>query len=87
MPYFNPRSFRDMLVRHAMTPDLTPGQMKAWSQNIGHADVMTTFTSYGQVPLHRQGHLIRASKAFAAPAAITPEQFTAIKALAASFGS
>ena len=38
-----------MLVRHAMTLDLTPEEMKAWSQNLGHADVLTTFTSYGKV--------------------------------------
>ena len=60
LPYFNPHSFRDMLVRHAMTLDLSAEAMKAWSQNLGHADVLTTFTSYGQVPAHRQGELIRA---------------------------
>jgi integrase len=59
LPYFNPHSFRAMLVRHAMSLDLTPEQMKAWSQNLGHANVMTTLTSYGQVPTHRQGELIR----------------------------
>jgi len=59
LPYFNPHSFRDMLVRDAMTLDLTPEEMKAWSQNLGHADVLTTFTSYGAVPAHRQGELIR----------------------------
>lgn len=61
LPYFNPHSFRDMLVRHAMTLDLSPEAMKAWSQNLGHADVLTTFTSYGAVPGHRQGELIRAA--------------------------
>lgn len=60
LPYFNPHSFRDMLVRHGMAMKLTPEQMKAWSQNLGHANVMTTLTSYGQVPTHRQGELIRA---------------------------
>lgn len=59
VPYFNPHSFRDMLVRHAMTFNLTPEEMKAWSQNLGHADVLTTFTSYGVVPGHRQGELVR----------------------------
>ena len=63
LPYFNPHSFRDMLVRHAMTLDLSPEAMKAWSQNLGHADVMTTFTSYGSVPTHRQGELVRSTKA------------------------
>ena len=62
LPYFNPHSFRDMLVRHAMTLGLSPEEMKAWSQNLGHADVLTTFTSYGTVPAHRQGELIRAHK-------------------------
>ena len=59
LPYFNPHSFRDMLVRHAMSLELTPEQMKAWSQNLGHTDVLTTFTSYGTVPVARQGELIR----------------------------
>lgn len=59
LPYFNPHSFRDMLVHHAMTLNLSAEEMKAWSQNLGHADVLTTFTSYGQVPAHRQGALIR----------------------------
>lgn len=60
LPYFNPHSFRAMLVRHAMTLDLSPEEMKAWSQNLGHSDVLTTFTSYGAVPSHRQAELIRA---------------------------
>ena len=59
LPYYNPHSFRDMLVRHAFALNLTPEQMKAWSQNLGHTDVLTTFTSYGQIPVHRQGELIR----------------------------
>ena len=60
LPYFNPHSFRDTLTHHVMTLDLTPEAMKAWSQNLGHDDVLTTFTSYGHVPVHRQGELIRA---------------------------
>jgi len=59
LSYFNPHSFRSMLVRHAMTLDLSPEEMKAWSQNLGHSDVLTTFTSYGTVPPHRQSELIR----------------------------
>ena len=60
LPYFNPHSFRDMMVRDAITLDLPAEAMKAWSQNLGHADVLTTFTSYGTIPGHRQGELIRA---------------------------
>jgi site-specific recombinase XerD len=62
LPYFNPHSLRDMLVRHAMSLGINAAQMKAWSQNLGHADVMTTFTSYGAIPVHRQGELIRSIK-------------------------
>ena len=61
LPYFNPHSFRHMLVHYGMSLDLGPEAMKAWSQNLGHADVLTTFTSYGNVPTHRQGELIRSS--------------------------
>ena len=59
LPYYNPHSFRAMLVRHGMGLGLTIEQFKAWSQNLGHSQVMTTLTSYGQVPTHRQGELIR----------------------------
>lgn len=62
LPYFNPHSFRFMLVRHAMALDLSLEEMKAWSQNLGHADVLTTFVSYGRVPVHRQGELVRNTK-------------------------
>jgi integrase len=63
LPVFNPHSFRDTLTRHAMTLGLSPEEMKAWSQNLGHNDVLTTFTSYGTVPAHRQGELIKAAGA------------------------
>lgn len=62
LPYFNPHSFRDMLVHHAMSLNLPAEQMKAWSQNLGHSDLLTTLNSYGQVPTHRQGDLIRAAQ-------------------------
>ena len=82
LPYYNPHSFRSMLVRHAMSLDLTPEEMKAWSQNLGHANVATTFTSYGAVPLHRQGALIR-NVAMARTAApdMKPEEIAALQAL------
>ena len=63
LPRFHPHSIRHALVRHATTLDLTPEEMKAWSQNLGHTDVLTTFLSYGQVPTHRQGELIQATSA------------------------
>ncbi len=50
-----------LLVRHALWQGLNAEQMKAWSQNLGHENVMTTFTRYGHVPVHKQGELIRKS--------------------------
>lgn len=59
MPYFTPHSFRHMLVRHGMEVCRRPEDFKAWSQNLGHEGVLTTFNSYGDVPTHRQRELIR----------------------------
>lgn len=59
LPYFNPHSFRAMLVRHAMSLNLPTETMKAWSQNLGHSNVMTTLTSYGAIPTHKQGELVK----------------------------
>lgn len=84
LPYFNPHSFRDMLVRHAMTLDMSPEAMKAWSQNLGHAEVLTTFTSYGQVAAHRQGELIRgAGQRDSSLQRLSGEQITLLKSIAA----
>lgn len=33
--------------------------MKAWSQNLGHDEVLTSLTSYGSVSVLRQAELIR----------------------------
>lgn len=37
----------------------TPEHFKAWSQNLGHEQVMTTLLSYGEVAPRRQAELIR----------------------------
>jgi hypothetical protein len=39
----------------------TAEQLTAWSQNLGHEDVLTTFTSYGAVAPHRQAEIMRES--------------------------
>lgn len=72
LPYYNPHSFRAMLVHHAMRLGLGPEAMKAWSQNLGHADVLTTFTSYGTVPVHRQGELIQGAALERSPGSPDP---------------
>jgi site-specific recombinase XerD len=59
LPYFKPHSFRNTLVRHGQVVCKTPEDFKAWSQNLGHEGVMTTFYSYGEVGNQRQGEIIR----------------------------
>lgn len=59
LPYFNPHSFRHTLVRLGQTVCRTPEEFKAWSQNLGHDHVLTTFTSYGPVETRRQGDIIK----------------------------
>lgn len=59
LPYFNPHSIRDTLAQFGERICTTPEEFKAWSQNLGHENVLTTFTSYGAVASHRQASLIR----------------------------
>ena len=59
LPYFNPHSFRNTLVQLGQKVCKTPEQFKAWSQNLGHEKVLTTFLSYGEIECHRQGEIIR----------------------------
>lgn len=59
LPYFNPHSFRSTLAQLGERVCNSPESFKAWSQNLGHEGVLTTFTSYGQVSPQRQAELIR----------------------------
>ena len=59
LPYFNPHSFRNTLVQLGQNFCKTPEDFKAWSQNLGHEKVLTTFLSYGAVECRRQGEIIR----------------------------
>jgi len=59
LPYFNPHSVRNTLVRLGQTRCKTAEDFKSWSQNLGHEGVLTTLTSYGTVPLERQGEVIK----------------------------
>jgi integrase len=59
LSYFNPHSFRNTLVKLGEEVCNTPEQFKAWSQNLGHEKVLTTFLSYGEVAYQRQGDIIR----------------------------
>jgi len=60
IPYSNPHSFRKTLAQLGERLCRTPEQFKAWSQNLGHEQVLTTFSSYGHVAERRQAELIQA---------------------------
>jgi len=57
LPYFHPHSFRKTLARLGTAMTTTTEEWAAWSQNIGHDDVKTTFQSYAKVPSHRQAEI------------------------------
>jgi integrase len=59
LPYANPHSFRKTLALLGERTCRTPEEFKAWSQNLGHDQVLTTFSSYGQIGYVRQAELIR----------------------------
>jgi hypothetical protein len=58
VPYHTPHTLRRTLARLGERLCTTPEEMKAWSQNLGHDEVLTTLTSYGAVPRQRQAELI-----------------------------
>ncbi len=59
LSYFNPHSFRDTLVHLGEKLCKSPEQFKAWSQNLGHEKVLTTFLNYGEVAWQRQGEILQ----------------------------
>ena len=59
LSYFNPHSFRNTLVRVGEKLCQNPEDFKAWSQNLGHEGVLTTFYSYGEVQPQRQAEIIQ----------------------------
>jgi hypothetical protein len=63
LPYANPHSFRNTLARLGEERCRTPEEFKAWSQNLGHEQVLTTFCSYGTVSGHRQAEIIDSMRA------------------------
>ena len=55
---FGPHSIRRTLVDLANVHCVTPEDFKAWSQNLGHEEVLTTFQNYGSVSAGRQRELL-----------------------------
>ena len=59
LDYYNPHSFRNTIVQLAYKYCKTIEASKAWSQNLGHNNLMTTFTSYGSIDEFKQGEIIK----------------------------
>ncbi|MDX9859217.1 MAG: site-specific integrase [candidate division Zixibacteria bacterium] len=58
MKKFTPHSFRRTLTRLGQELCRNPAQLKTWSQNLGHEDVMTTMVSYGKIDPFNQGKIM-----------------------------
>ena len=59
LPRFGPHGFRKTLVQLGESVCGPPEEFKAWSQNLGHEKVLTTFTSYGAVSRARQAEIVK----------------------------
>ena len=81
LSYFNPHSFRSTLVRFGEEICQTPAQMKAWSQNMGHANISTTLNSYGTLSTEDQGRQLRSLGEPRHDCPLSPEQLDALNAL------
>jgi integrase len=58
LPIFSPHSFRNTLTRLGQELCSNAAELKAWSQNLGHNDAMTTIVNYGHLDTHTQGEII-----------------------------
>lgn len=58
LPYFNPHSFRSTLAQLGQKTCSSIEAMKAWSQNLGHEELMTTFASYGTLSRNQQAEIM-----------------------------
>lgn len=67
LPYYNPHSLRKTLVRLGQAVCQSPEEFKAWSQNLGHEGVLTTFLSYGEVQTSRQSEIFQTLRRPRAP--------------------
>lgn len=72
LPYFNPHSFRKTLALLGGQICKSAEEYKAWSQNLGHEKVLTTFSSYGDVARQRQAEIIRSYAKREQPAGSLP---------------
>jgi integrase len=61
-PNYGPHAFRHMLARHAVDTSQSVAEIVAASQNLGHAGLLVTLTSYGQISRERQRELVTGEK-------------------------
>ena len=81
LPSFNPHSFRNTLAALGESLCHSAEEFKAWSQNLGHEGVLTTFYSYGDVQEGRQADIFKQFKEPRLKSA-TPDVTVLAKALA-----
>lgn len=62
LSYFNPHSFRNTLANLGERLCQTAETFKAWSQNLSHTKMLTTFFSYGEIQINRQEEIFRQFK-------------------------
>ena len=58
LPPYTPHAIRRAVIRIGQQRCRTAEEYKAWSQNVGHRDVLTSLRSYGGVPAPRQAEII-----------------------------
>ncbi|MBR7618120.1 site-specific integrase [Phenylobacterium sp. 20VBR1] len=58
LPYFYPHSLRRTLMRLAYDLELSPRELKAWSQSLGHESPLTSLGSYGALSREEQGDVM-----------------------------
>jgi integrase len=80
VPYYNPHSFRHLIVNHLSKARLTEEEKKAISLNLGHTDIGTTFGSYGYGNMSPQDaikivHRITTAQADSRDLVITEEEW------------
>jgi integrase len=59
LPPFSPHRFRNMLVHEIYARELSPSQLRAWSQNLGHTTPKTSILAYGKLTVEEQEAIIR----------------------------
>ncbi len=83
LPYYHPHTVRRTLSLLSQQLCKTPEALKAWSQNLGHEGVLTTFASYGAISHTRQSELIRNMAKNEQNPELTAEELALLKQVAA----